>query len=216
MKNKQDNENIKIFALQLVSLVLAASHMWIYVFQDPVDFRVLADFAPIVKSICCVAFIIGVQTKKEQFIRYFFPVYAYLVLYFNRFTNMTSFIIILLSYHRRPKDGVWLFPAYLGDLIVALFLNKALTPAHALIHIFSCLGILILYYMYFYRKSSTIILDQETIAILDQWIELGHLSDLTETSRSTAYRKLDKAVEKNGLKDKEELRDIYINEMRQK
>lgn len=206
-----------IWILNLIALALFICHVYIYFRGEPADTRLLSEYIPLIRASACAVFIAGSLIKKQSFMRFFFPVYSFIILYWNRYYNFTSFLVIVICGHLTPKDRKWLYPCYCIDLLAALLINPNLTPAHALVHIGSCAGILALYHIFFDEaqpapQENSLDLTEDEMTILKELSDGRPLKSVQSFSKNTVTKKMKEARDRNGCINNEALLARYCAE----
>lgn len=143
--------------------------------------------------------------------------WALAILYFGRFNNYTSFIMILISIGINKKAKLIYILSYAVAVLCCLIAYHD-TYTHAIIHACGC--------MFFYNIASYIFskmditekkpldLTEDEKLILEKRIQGYEFKEINEFSENTCFLKLKNARTRNGIEQNWELIQRYKNESR--
>lgn len=142
----------------------------------------------------------------------FIIAYALAILYFNRFNNYTSFILILFATGLRPRLKIPAITIYALAVLVCLILYRD-QASHSIIHSIGC------YFFYLTAenimkrlKKPALKLTHEEKNILRQITEGRPKCNIEGFSEATVHRKLKEARERNSLLDTDTLLEQFMTE----
>ena len=204
--NKFNNDRLLLKSVICVA-VLSMCH-WIQFVNS--GYRV----QPLVRAICATTYVITaiVFGKKSWPIALF--VWAMILVYFNRFYNYTSFIMMLIAIGRNKSLKFPCIYFYFIAVIVCLYLYKD-TYTHLLIHAGGCYFFYNVYLeiMNFIEPNQVPLkLTSEEEDILSQIAEGRGIKSVSGYSQNTIYDKLKAARKRNGCLFNKELKERYIKE----
>lgn len=193
-----------------------------------------------IRGICTtIAFFVTLFTGRKYWNPLLF-VWALAILYWNRFINYTSFIMILIAIWLNPKTKFPYLLTYSCGVLVSLFLYKD-SFSHLIIHFFGCFFFYAIfsgmYHIVQYREKVIHFLHEENRRLRKENQELRKLKknklNLTPDeatiiselcagkeikeldylwSQNTIYTRLREARERNGCINNEELKSRFNTE----
>lgn len=192
-------------SLLAASLLVAMAELVCHLFEIKVSGFQMGEV--IRAFFCAVYLVVGIFVCKRDNIYILFSALALALLYFNKYTNYTSWFIIVLTIQKKQKYRNPLLILYGMDVLVCLFIGHRL--AHqAFIHLLNCLFIYLVVNLDFNRQKG-ISLTVDERRILDEWIQVGEMKAISCFAKNTVFRKMKEARERNGLQDNEELLARY-------
>lgn len=154
---------------------------------------------PLIRAVCAscyvlVAFFFG---RKSWPIVLF--VWAMSLVYFNRFCNYTSFIMILIAVGAKKRLLMFYIIAYSSAVLVSLYLYKD-SFTHLLIHFFGCYFFYNVYVMVMNKlapelKPLELLIDEENI--IRQLAQGVEIKEIEGFSQNTVFAKLKEARIRN-------------------
>lgn len=135
----------------------------------------------------------------------------FVILYFNRFQNYTSWGIIMVLIWNKPERQNILLPAYALAVLVCLLLNER-GVSHAVIHYGNCVWMFIV--MNKHRKQAItnhIDLTPDETKIIEQLQDGRTIKEIEGFSRNTIYKRLTEARTRNKCATNGELLALYHN-----
>lgn len=168
---------------------------------------------PLIRAICAssyvlVAFIFG--RKAWPCVLF---VWAMSLVYFNRFCNYTSFIMILIAAGKRKKLLVPYILAYGVSVLISLYLYKD-TYTHLLIHAGGCYFFYNVYMVIMQKLEPALKpleLTQDEEIIIRQLAEGAEIKEIEGFSQNTIFSKLKDARLRNNCERNCNLVERYIN-----
>ena len=206
--NKFKNDHLLLKSVICVS-VLSMCH-WIQFVNSGYMIQ------PLVRAICATTYVVTAILfgKKSWPIALF--VWAMALVYFNRFCNYTSFIMILIAIGRNKSLKFPYIYSYFIAVIVCLYLYKD-TYTHLLIHVGGCYFFYNVYLVIMnFVEPNQVPLDltSEEEDILKQMAEGKEIKSVSGYSQNTIYDKLKSARKRNGCLFNKDLKERYIKEHR--
>lgn len=165
---------------------------------------------PLIRVALCVIYLAGAPLHKD-FIYYYFAIFAYIILYFNKFQNYTSFFILTIIVYKSPKHKKLIYSLYALDVVLALLINHR-SASHCLIHVLNCIFI---YYGFNYvvlKKAPALDLTMEEEIILKELANGAQQKSIPGFSKNTITKKLTEARERNNCLSTAELVYKYKNQ----
>lgn len=141
---------------------------------------------------------------------YIFSAMALVILFFNKYTNYTSFFIIAIAIQKDRRLKYPLLFLYSADVLFCLFVGHRLS-FQAIEHIVNCAWIYCVLNMD--RKPEKLVLTAEERQILDEWVQVRELKAVECFARNTVYDKLKSARCRNHLFDNKSLKARYEDEL---
>lgn len=198
-------ENIKSFftdKIRIVSFLLAiflcAYHIWQYI-ESPMLHIMLRVIMYGVFSITIL--ILGLKFLYSTLI-----IMSLIACYFNSFMNWTSFFVLLLACRMNRSSEKWLLPIYaLNESFALIYQGKGIDEL--VIHIITAAFFYLIYF--FINKPKQLILEPDEEEIVKQLANGKMQKEIDLYSKNIIKDKIDHALIRNHLIDKNELINLY-------
>ena len=200
-KLKEDKLLLASFGAAFTELIC---HIWTFKTE-------VFPVSEIIRIVFCSLYILIMPfIMNRKFVYIFFSIYGLAILYYNKYTNYTAFILILITIRKIPKSKVPLLALYFFDYLIALLVGHK-TSWHAIIHLVNCVWIWCVF-RYDIIEEKPLIITPDERKILDEWLELGELKSVESFGKNTVFKKLKEARDRNGLDTNDKLLDRYLKE----
>lgn len=198
-------ENIKSFFTDkirvisfLLSLFLCFYHVWQYI-----EFQALNI---ILRVIMYGVFSFTILIFGLRFLYYTLIIMSLLACYFNSFMNWTSFFVLLLACRMNRSSEKWLLAIYaLNESFALIYQGKGIDEL--VIHITTAAFFYLIYF--FINKPKQLILKPDEEEIIKQLAEGKMQKEIDLYSKNVIKDKIDHALIRNHLIDKNELINLY-------
>lgn len=206
----QERKKDKIIVKSIIiCLFLSACH-WVQFFRSG------CMIPPLVHAVMSTFFIIFTSILGRKCWNIYIFVWALSILYFGRFNNYTSFIMVLIAIGINRKTKSLYIVCYAVAVLVCLIIYRD-TYTHAIIHAGGC--------MFFYniagyvysrldvKESRPLELTEDEKIIIEKRLQGYEFKEIEEFSENTCFIKLKNARTRNGIDQNWELIQRYKQEI---
>lgn len=212
MSNRIERHFVLIFSdtqfkwIFLASIIMTICHVFMFI-----DSRFMIE--PFIRVCYCAIWFPMALTFGRKWMPFQFLIIAFSVLYFNKWLNPTSFLLVATVAFWYPQYRNHLLIAYIAAVMVCLGIGHR-NFAHMTLHFLYCAGIycILMGLKQSFKQSGCMVLTLDEKDILDQ-ISAGKLKkEISGYSKNTVTRKIQDAMERNNCSTDGELLYRYKNE----
>lgn len=139
-------------------------------------------------------------------------IYAYVLLYFNRFFNYTSFLFVLFAIYSNPKIEKPALVLYALNLFVAFAVKQYSIMTLGINGLNCILFYTLAKYLFATRIQAVLLLTDDERYVLEQLASGKLQKEINEFSENKVTQIIKNAMVRNGCKSKAELQQKYIAE----
>ncbi|MBO7733372.1 MAG: hypothetical protein J6S67_12480 [Methanobrevibacter sp.] len=139
-------------------------------------------------------------------------IYAYVLLYFNRFFNYTSFLFVLFAIYSNPKIEKPALVLYALNLFVAFAVKQYSIMTLGINGLNCILFYTLAKYLFATRIQAVLLLTDDERYVLEQLASGKLQKEINEFSENRVTQIIKNAMVRNGCKSKAELQQKYIAE----
>lgn len=164
---------------------------------------------PAIRVVLCLAYLIGALFSRN-FLYIYFTVFAYVIVYFNRFQNYTSFFILNFIVYKKSYSKKVIFSLYGLDVLASLLINHR-SASHCIVHVLNCIFIYIMFNAVLKPEVTCLDLTDDEEKIIIQLAAGVQQKAINDFSKNTITKKLNEAKERNDCISTAELIYRYKN-----
>ena len=189
----------QVLAMMLGTLLLLVCFTYMYI-----DSGYMVE--PLIRICYCLLFFVMVLTFGRRWIPYQLLVVAFSILYFNKWVNPTSFLLVCGFTYIKPRLRSPVLALYAVAVAVCLAIGHR-TWAHGLAHLLFCTGIyfLLAAIRAGYSDARRLRMTEDESRILEQLAAGKMKKEVTGYSRNTVTEKIRNCMRRNGCTTEGEL-----------
>lgn len=171
------------------------------------------DVEPLIRICYCILFIPMALVLGRKWIPIQYLIIAFSVLYFNKWYNPVSFILVSVVAIRHRKFMIPLFVMYGLAVMVCLGIGHR-SWRHGAWHLFFCIWWFFIVTDIKNELRRRLYATVDEVNIIKQLAEGKKKKEIEGFSQNTVYDKLKKARKRNNVEDNEQLVELYMEDIR--
>lgn len=169
----------------------------------------------LIRAVCATFYVLAVAFTGRRFWSYLIFAWAMAIIYYNRFCNYTSFIMVLIAAGFNPRTEKPFIAAYLAGFIACLYLYHD-SWTHFVIHFLGCYFFYMIYTYInsrFRRTARKLDITPQEQQILKALAGGKYQKEIPGMNKNTVKNHLDKAKARNACSTTGELLALYKENM---